>query len=191
MLDDLCKILDTGSAPQKITALQKLSSVSSARAIVKVIECLDDDNLQVRGEAFSVLLLNEGPDVSDHVINSLSSASKNIRAFASLVLANRGDSASIPHLVKLARDESSMVRSCAAGALGHLGANGSDAVDAMETLLFDDNADVQKSAAHSIITVGHQLPPDVLRKLSKKWGRAMQSDADLRMLFERLDGSVR
>ena len=191
VLDDVCKILDTGNSSQKIKSLQKLSSVDDPCIITKIIECLDDDDLQVRGEAFSLLILDENSTVSKCLIDSLTLTSKNIRAFASLVLANRGDSNAIPNLVKLACDESSMVRSCAVGALGYLGANDSSATDVMKSLLFDDSVDVKKSAAHSLITVGCRLSSDVLFRLSEEWNHAMQSDdTDLKILFKRLKKSV-
>ena len=73
--------------------------------------------IQVRGEAFSSLVLNKNK-ISDLLIKNLNSASKNIRGFASLVLANRNEVDAIPEIIKLAKDERSMVRSCAIGALG-------------------------------------------------------------------------
>ncbi len=37
-----------------------------------------------------------------------------------MVLANRNETIAIPEIIKLAKDERSMVRACAIGALGHL-----------------------------------------------------------------------
>ena len=84
---------------------------------------------KVRGEAFSSLVLNKNK-ISNFLIENLNSASKNIRGFASLVLANRNDTNAIPEIIKLANDERSMVRSCAIGALGHL-----KAIEAKEIIL--------------------------------------------------------
>ena len=45
-----------------------------------------------------------------------------------LVLANRNDVDAIPEIMKLAKDERSMVRSCALGALGYLKAHEAKAI---------------------------------------------------------------
>ena len=116
------QILDYGSNKDKINILESLSQCSDQRIINKIISKLDDSEIQIRGEAFSSLFLNKN-DISKFLIYALSSENKNIRAFSALVLANRGDANAIPALELLAKDSSSMVESCALGALEYLRTN--------------------------------------------------------------------
>ena len=116
------KILDSGTTKDKISILESLSQSSDQVIIDKIITKLDDSEIEVRGEAFSSLFLNKN-DISQFLINALSSENKNIKAFSALVLANRGDANAIPALELLAKDSSSMVESCALGALEYLRTN--------------------------------------------------------------------
>ena len=184
---DALGLLETGDSMQKIRLLSGgLGATDDPKTIQKVIERLDDDDLQVRGEAFSWLILNENRCIYDHLVSNLRSSSKNIRGFASLILANRREMEAVSELVALARDQSAMVRSCAIGALGYLNALDADAQDVMVASLFDDNSDVKKSAAHSLITTGCRISDGVLHKLSDDWKADMSLDSDLKILFERL-----
>src|SRR3990172_5213124 len=86
--------------------------------INKIIYKLDDSDIEVRGEAFSSLVLNEN-NISNLLIQNLNSESKNIRGYAALVLANRRNSDAISAITNLTKDQSGMVRACALGALGY------------------------------------------------------------------------
>ena len=119
------EILDSGTMKNKISILESLSQSSDQAIINKIITKLDDSEIAVRGEAFSSLLLNKN-DISKFLIDALSSENKNIKAFSALVLANRGDANAIPALELLAKDSSSMVESCALGALEYLRTNKSN-----------------------------------------------------------------
>jgi len=116
------EILDFGTTTDKIKILESSSQSSDQEIINKIITKLDDSEIEVRGEAFSSLLINKN-DISKFLINALSSENKNIKAFSALVLANRGDTNSIPLLELLSKDPSSMVRDCALGALEYLRTN--------------------------------------------------------------------
>ena len=116
------EILDFGTTTDKIKILESSSQSSDQEIINKIITKLDDSEIEVRGEAFSSLLINKN-DISKFLINALSSENKNIKAFSALVLANRGDTNSIPLLELLSKDPSSMVRDCALGALEYLRIN--------------------------------------------------------------------
>ena len=116
------QILDFGSNKDKINVLESLCQSSDQEIINEIISKLDDSEIQVRGEAFSSLFINKN-DISQFLINALSSENKNIKAFSALVLANRGDTNSIPLLELLSKDPSSMVRDCALGALEYLRTN--------------------------------------------------------------------
>jgi len=116
------EILDSGTMRDKISILESLSQSSDQEIINEIITKLDDSEIEVRGEAFSSLYLNEN-NISKFLIDALSSENKNIKAFSALVLANRGDVNAMPALELLAKDPSSMVGSCALGALEYLRAN--------------------------------------------------------------------
>ena len=116
------EILDFGTTTDKIKILESSSQSSDQVIINKIITKLDDSEIEVRGEAFSSLLINKN-DISKFLINALSSENKNIKAFSALVLANRGDVNAMPALELLAKDSSSIVSSCALGALEYLRAN--------------------------------------------------------------------
>jgi len=116
------EILEYGTMKDKISILESLSQSSDQEIINKIITKLDDSKIEVRGEAFSSLFCNKN-DISEFLIDALSSENKNIKAFSALVLANRGDVNAMPALELLAKDPSSMVGSCALGALEYLRAN--------------------------------------------------------------------
>ena len=116
------EILDSGTKYDKISIIESLSQSSDQEVINKIITKLDDSEIEIRGEAFSSLFLNKN-DISKFLIVALSSENKNIKAFSALVLANRGDANAIPALELLAKDPSSMVESCALGALEYLRTN--------------------------------------------------------------------
>ena len=116
------EILDSGTNDDKISIIESLSQSSDQEVINKIITKLDDSEIEIRGEAFSSLFLNKN-DISKFLIDALSSENKNIKAFSALVLANRGDANAIPALELLAKDSSSMVESCALGALEYLRTN--------------------------------------------------------------------
>ena len=116
------EILDSGTKDDKISIIESLSQSSDQEVINKIITKLDDSEIEIRGEAFSSLFLNKN-DISKFLIDALSSENKNIKAFSALVLANRGDVNAIPALELLAKDSSSMVESCALGALEYLRTN--------------------------------------------------------------------
>ena len=116
------EILDSGTNDDKISIIESLSQSSDQEVINKIITKLDDSEIEIRGEAFSSLFLNKN-DISKFLIDALSSENKNIKAFSALVLANRGDANAIPALELLAKDSSSMVESCALGALEYLRIN--------------------------------------------------------------------
>ena len=119
------EILDSGTNDDKISIIESLSQSSDQEVINKIITKLDDSEIEIRGEAFSSLFLNKN-DISKFLIDALSSENKNIKAFSALVLANRGDTNAIPALELLAKDSSSMVESCALGALEYLRTNKSN-----------------------------------------------------------------
>lgn len=157
-------ILDSGSKEQKITLLESLCDSSEPEIVTAMIMRLDDPDIEVRGEAFSSLVLNKS-DISKMLIEGLKNSSKNIRGYSALVLANRNDKNSIPDISRIAEDQSAMVRSCAVGALGYLRAK--EASQIIRKCLDDSNIEVKKSAIKSAIDVGDRHLLEKLDELSK------------------------
>ena len=71
-LENISKVLETGSNEEKIKILE---NIKNPEFLEKIISKLDDDDIQVRGEAFSTLVLNENK-ISNFLIKSLQSTNK-------------------------------------------------------------------------------------------------------------------
>ena len=173
-MKNIIEILEFGNIEEKLKNLESLSSTNNREILQKIISKLDDDDIQVRGEAFSSLVLNEN-EISELLINSLNSQKKNIRGYASLVLANRNNSNAIPEIIKLTNDQSSMVRACALGALGYLKAK--QAKEAINNCLCDSNLEVRKSALKAIIDLGYSLSEEKIKEMFR------EKDAELERLL--------
>lgn len=158
-----------------IKTMELLSSTKDPEILTQIISKLDDPDIEIRGEAFSCLVLNENK-IAKYLIKSLDSPSKNIRSFCCLILANRMDTIAIPHIVPLTKDSSSLVRSCALGALGYLKAV--DASDSIHDCFFDSSIEVKKSALKAALDIGEKILPDELELISK------ETDEDLKKLLE-------
>ncbi|NDB32861.1 MAG: HEAT repeat domain-containing protein [Nitrososphaeria archaeon] len=148
--ENLQDIMQKGTKEEKIAALESTSSIADTRILETVISIFDDSDIELRGEAFSALLLNNN-DISETVLRGLKSQSKNIRGYSALVLANRNERKAIPEIIQLTEDESAMVRSCAVGALGFLRA--SEAKSVIQKCIDDPNIEVKKSAIKSAIDI--------------------------------------
>ena len=164
-MENISKVLETGSSDEKIKILETLESTNNQEIIEKIIKNLDDDSIKVRGEAFSILLLNKNK-ISNILINSLSSTNKNIKGFTSLVLANRNEFIAIPEIRKLVNDDSSMVRSCAIGSLRHL--RDKESKEIFLELVLDSNLEVRKSALQAIIDFNIMIPEDQVKEIRKE-----------------------
>ena len=163
-LEEIIKKLETGNKEEKIKILETLDDTNNLEILKQVILRLNDDDIQVRGEAFNVLLLNQN-DISKILIDSLNSTNKNIRGFTSLILANRNEKSAISEIIKLAEDKHGMVRSCAIGALGYLKAE--KVSDIILEAVLDSNLEVQKSALQATIQLNIIVPEDKIKKISK------------------------
>ena len=164
-MENISKVLESGNSKEKIKILETLDNIDDPEILEKIISKLDDDDVEVRGEAFSSLLLNKNK-ISNFLINNLNAASKNIRAFVSLVLANRNETSAIPEIIKLVKDERSMVRSCALGALGHLKAQ--EAKEVFLEALLDSNIEVKKSALQGIIDLKIIISDEKINEIFKE-----------------------
>ena len=174
---NILKKLDSSDKNERMSILSQLTQIENEKIIEKIISLLDDDDIMIRGEVFSTLGLNEN-DISEILIDSLTSESKNIRAFCSLILANRNDVNGINHIIKLTNDSSSMVRSCVLGALGYLRA--SNAMKEIHQGIFDSDVEVKKSAAHALSLLGEKLSEKEKIELEK------QNDPDFEKILKKL-----
>ena len=163
-MENIIKILKVGKPEKKIKTLETLHNTNELKILEQIILRLSDDSIQVRGEAFNALLLNQN-QISKILIDNLNSSDKNIRGFTSLVLANRNEKNAIPEIIKLIEDEHGMVRSCAIGALGYLKAD--KITDIILKLLSDSNLDVQKSALQAAIQVNAKISKNKIEEISK------------------------
>lgn len=164
-MKSVVEILEVGTSKEKIQILEKLALSDEFEIIKKMISCLDDPDIEVRGEAFGSLILNKN-DISELLIESLRDSRKNIRGFAALVLANRKDLKAIPKIMELVKDERSMVRSCALGSLGHLKAK--EAKDVIHESIFDSNLEVRKSALQALINIKEKISQNELLEISRE-----------------------
>ena len=173
-------ILESGTSEEKIKILETLEFTDNFKIIKKIINCLDDSNIKVRGEAFSSLVLNKNK-ISELLVESLKDSRKNIRGFGALVLANRNDTLSIPQIIDLVKDERSMVRSCAIGALGHLRAK--EAKDTIHRGILDSNIEVRKSALQALINLDEEISDEEILEMSD------EKDFELEQLIVKLKKS--
>ena len=172
---EITDILNNDNKDKKISLLSNLTEATNSKIIMQIISALDDNEIRVRGEAFSSLFLNDS-DISEILISSLTDNSKNIRGFSALILANRGDTNSIDALIDLTKDTSGMVRACAFGALGHLRMK--QAKKEIHAGIFDDNIEVKKSAAFALYLIEEKLSELERKELEN------QSDDDFNKILK-------
>ncbi len=163
-MEKIIKILETGNKENKIKILETLDNTNNLEILKQIILRLNDDDIQVRGEAFNALLLNQN-EISKILIDNLSSSNKNIRGFTSLILANRNEKSAIPEIIKLVEDKHGMVRSCAIGALGYLKAEKISNIILKSVL--DSNLEVQKSALYAMIQLDITMSENKIKEISK------------------------
>ncbi len=149
---------------EKIDILESVSQTAEIPVIKKTISLLNDPDIEVRGEAFSALVLNKN-DISRVLIDSLNDDEKNVRAFTSLILGNRKSAGAAEPLRRLTKDQSAAVRSCALGALGHLKAAGAE--KEIRDCFADDDAEVRKSALKAAMDIGYGITKQELESLSR------------------------
>ena len=140
--------MESGNCNEKIRILESQNNANNSKVLKKIISKLDDNDIKVRGEAFSSLVLNENK-ILDFLVEELKSESENMICSLLLILANRNETSSTPEIIKLVKDKRSFVRSCAIGALGHLKFQENRRI--FVEALSDSNIEVRKSALQAII----------------------------------------
>lgn len=176
-LENISDIFESGTTERKIQILRMHENSSEPKIIELIIRALDDSDIQVRGEAFSVLMLNKNK-IADFLIDALKDPRKNIRGYSALILANRNEVQSTKKIMELIKDESSMVRSCALGALGHMKIK--NALREIHECFSDSNLEVRKSALKAAINIGDTISDDERRILT------VNKDEEIDFLLERV-----
>jgi HEAT repeat protein len=165
LFEQIKKTMQNGSKEEKIKIIESAPYITDPKSLEMIISGLSDEDIEIRGEVFSALLMNEN-DISQVLLQGLKSHDKNIRGYCALVLANRNERKAISSIVQLTDDQSAMVRSCAVGALGYLRAN--EAAFAIQKCLDDSNVEVIKSAIKSAIDIGDRSLLTKLDTLAKQ-----------------------
>ncbi len=142
--------------------LTTLAQNNDPEIIQEIIQLFDDDDIEIRGEVFSTLFLNEN-DILKDLIRGLNHESKNVRAYTALVLANRNEKNAIEEIRKLTNDSSGLVRTCAYGALGHLEAKESS--KELHRGIFDSNLEAVKSAAYALTRIEEKMSNEEFEKI--------------------------
>ena len=138
----------------KMRVLSELTQTNDLEIIQKIIKLFDDENIEIRGEVFSTLFLNKN-NILEQLIYGLKNKSRNVRAYVTLVLANRNEKESIQEIIKLTEDSSGLVRTCAYGALGHLETK--EGIKELHKGIFDSNIEAVKSAAYALSRIGEKI----------------------------------
>ena len=144
------------------STLTTLTQNNDPEIIQEIIQLFDDDDIEIRGEVFSTLFLNEN-DILKDLIRGLNHESKNVRAYTALVLANRNEKNAIEEIRKLTNDSSGLVRTCAYGALGHLEAKESS--KELHRGIFDSNLEAVKSAAYALARIEEKISDEEFEKI--------------------------
>lgn len=158
-----------------ISTLRTLEQTSDIEIIQEIIKLFDDDKVEIRGEVFSILFLNKN-NILKQLIYGLGHESKNIRAYTSLVLANRNEKESIQEIIKLTKDCSGLVRTCAYGALGHL--NAKEGIKELHEGIFDSNIEAVKSATYALTRIGEKISQEEIEELYRN------NDPDLEKILK-------
>ena len=146
------------------SVVSSLTQNNDPNIIQEIIKLFDEDDIEIRGEVFSTLLLNQN-DILKYLVLGLKHESKNVRAYVSLVLANRDEKNAIKDIRELTNDPSGLVRTCAYGALGHLEVK--ESAKELHQGIFDSNLEVVKSAAYALARIDEKISDKEIEELHK------------------------
>jgi HEAT repeat protein len=148
----------------KLSILPTLTQINDPKIIQEIIELFDNDHIEIRGEVFSTLFLNQN-DILKELIIGLNHKSENVRAYVTLILANRKEKDAIKEIKKLTNDASDLVRTCAYGALGHFEMK--ESAKELHEGIFDSNIEAVKSAAYALSRIGEKISRKEIEELHK------------------------
>tara|TARA_B110000014_G_C19734083_1_gene383163 strand:- start:43 stop:618 length:576 start_codon:yes stop_codon:yes gene_type:complete len=148
----------------KLEILPKLTQTNVPEIIQEMIELFDAEKIEIRGEVFSTLFLNEN-DILEQLLKGLKHESKNVRGYVTLVLANRNEKNAVQEILELTNDSSGLVRTCAYGALGHLEVK--ESAKELHNGIFDSNLEAVKSAAYALTRIDEKISQEEINELKK------------------------
>ena len=148
----------------RLDILPKLTQSDDPKIVQEIIELFDAEKIQVRGEVFSTLFLNEN-DILEQLLKGLKHESKNVRSYVTLVIANRNEKEAIQQIIELTNDSSGLVRTCAYGALGHLEVK--ESAKELHRGIFDPNVEAVKSAAYALARINEKITKKEIDELKK------------------------
>jgi len=160
--EQVLEYLKNEDSKQRI--LSKLTQTNDPEILQEMISLFDDDRIEIRGEVFSSLFLNEN-DIFESLVWGIKHESKNVRAYVTLVLANRNEKRAIQEIRKLTNDSSGLVRTCAYGALGHLEAK--ESAKELHEGIFDSNIEAVKSAVYALTRIDETISKKEREELRK------------------------
>ncbi len=159
---DVLKLLNDEDS--RLDILPKLTQTNDPEIIWEIISLFDAEKIEIRGEVFSTLFLNEN-DILEQLLKGLKHESKNVRGYTLLVIANRNEKDAIKEIIELTNDSSGLVRTCAYGALGHLKVKESS--KELHQGIFDSNLEAVKSAAYALARINEKISQEEIDSMKR------------------------
>ena len=159
---DVLKLLNDEDS--RLDILPKLTQTNDPEIIWEIISLFDAEKIEVRGEVFSTLFLNEN-DILEQLLKGLKHESKNVRGYTLLVIANRNEKDATKEIIELTNDSSGLVRTCAYGALGHLKVKESS--KELHQGIFDSNLEAVKSAAYALARINEKISQEEIDSMKR------------------------
>ena len=159
---DVLKLLNDEDS--RLDILPKLTQTNDPEIIWEIISLFDAEKIEIRGEVFSTLFLNEN-DILEQLLKGLKHESKNVRGYTLLVIANRNEKDATKEIIELTNDSSGLVRTCAYGALGHLKVKESS--KELHQGIFDSNLEAVKSAAYALARIKEKISQEEIDSMKR------------------------
>ena len=159
---DVLKLLNDEDS--RLDILPKLTQTDDPEIIWEIISLFDAEKIEIRGEVFSTLFLNEN-DILEQLLKGLKHESKNVRGYTLLVIANRNEKDATKEIIELTNDSSGLVRTCAYGALGHLKVKESS--KELHQGIFDSNLEAVKSAAYALARIKEKISQEEIDSMKR------------------------
>ena len=159
---DVLKLLNDDDS--RLDILPKLTQTNDPEIIWEIISLFDAERIEIRGEVFSTLFLNEN-DILEQLLKGLKHESKNVRGYTLLVIANRNEKDATKEITELTNDSSGLVRTCAYGALGHLKVKESS--KELHQGIFDSNLEAVKSAAYALARINEKISQEEIDSMKR------------------------
>ena len=159
---DVLKLLNDEDS--RLDILPKLTQTNDPEIIWEIISLFDAERIEIRGEVFSTLFLNEN-DILEQLLKGLKHESKNVRGYTLLVIANRNEKDATKEITEMTNDSSGLVRTCAYGALGHLKVKESS--KELHQGIFDSNLEAVKSAAYALARINEKISQEEIDSMKR------------------------